>query len=291
MSAQHRPWVLVGIDGSRDGLIALDWAVRHAADHRWTVRGVHVVDESRGVHSFLSATGQDDRTEILDNAADELARLGYEGAKLEVRHGNPAEVLLEVSRDASLLVIGRRGAGGFAELAVGSTSQVCTALARTSLVVVPDAWKPDAAEQGRVVVGVDGSRSCQAAIGFGFGVASEHGAELLAVHVPDVPNTAPRPDPWLDPDAPWQTDARRLVAEALAGWAEKYPDVILRTRYCPGHPVQVLARQSETADLVVVGGLGRSKFTPLRLGSVSRGLLHHTRCPVAIIHGEEAPIR
>jgi nucleotide-binding universal stress UspA family protein len=289
MSAQHWPSVVVGIDGSRDGLIALDWAVRHAADHRWPVRGVHVVDESRGVHSFLAATGQDDGTEVLEYAADELARLGYEGAKLEIRHGNPAEVLLEASRDASLLVIGRRGAGGFAELAVGSTSQVCTALARTSLVVVPDSWKPDAAEQGLVVVGVDGSLSCEAALDFGFEVASKRGAELLVVHVPDVPERFPRPDLWLDPDdAPWQADARRLVGEALAGWAEKYPDVILRTRYCPGHPVQVLARQSETADLVVVGGLGRSKFTPLRMGSVSRGLLHHTRCPVAIIHGDEA---
>jgi nucleotide-binding universal stress UspA family protein len=289
MSAQLRPSVVVGIDGSRDGLIALDWAVRHAAVHRWPVRGVHVVDESRAVHSLLAATGQDDGTEILEDAADELARLGSEDAKLEVRHGNPAQVLLEQSRDASLLVVGRRGAGGFAELAVGSTSQVCTALARTSLVVVPDSWNPDAAEQGRVVVGIDGSLSCQAAIGFGFEVASERGAELLAVHVPDVPDSFSQPDLWLDPDdAPWQTDARRLVGEALAGWAEKYPDVILRTRYCPGHPVQVLARQSETADLVVVGGLGRSKFTPLRMGSVSRGLLHHTRCPVAIIHGNEA---
>jgi nucleotide-binding universal stress UspA family protein len=286
MSAQHRPSVVVGIDGSRDGLIALDWAVSHAARQHWPVHGIHVVDHSRRDHPLPAALEGEDGSEVLEDAAAELARLDYADAKLEIRHGNPAEVLLEASRDASLLVTGRRGAGGFAELVVGSTSQVCTALAPTALVVVPDCWHgPD---QGRVVVGVDGSNCCQDALGFGFEIASLNASELLAVNAADVPETFPRPDVWLDSDdAPWQADARRLMDEALAGWAEKYPDVAVRTQYLAGHPVQVLARASETADLVVVGGLGRTKFTPLRMGSVSRGLLHHIRCPVAVIHGEE----
>jgi nucleotide-binding universal stress UspA family protein len=284
MSAQHRPSVVVGIDGSRDGVVALDWAVRHAARRHWPIRGIHVVDHSR--RPSPPALERDDGSEILDDAAAELARLDYSDATLETRHGNPAEVLLEVSRDTSLLVIGRRGAGGFAELVMGSTSQVCAALAPTALVVVPDCWQPDGPQQGQVVVGVDGSSSCQDALGFGFEIVSLNASDLVAVNAADVPERYPRPDVGLDRDnAPWQADARRLMGEALAGWAEKYPDVRVRTQYVAGHPVQVLARASETADLVVVGGLGRTKFTPLRMGSVSRGLLHHTRCPVAVIHG------
>jgi nucleotide-binding universal stress UspA family protein len=62
--------------------------------------------------------------------------------------------------------------------------------------------------------------------------------------------------------------------------------VLFHTHHRPGHPVQVLAQHSKAADLVVVGGVGRAEFTPLRLGSVSRGLLHHTQCPVAIVHTE-----
>jgi nucleotide-binding universal stress UspA family protein len=283
MSAQHQPSVVVGIDGSRDGLIALDWAVSHAARQHWPIRGIHVVDHSRRTPKMPSAPERDDGSVILEDAGAELARLDYPDAKLEIRNGNPAEVLLEASRDASLLVIGRRGAGGFAELVVGSTSQVCTALAPTALVVVPDCW--DGPEQGHVVVGVDGSSSCQDALGFGFEVVSLNASELVAVNATDVPETVPRPDVWLDrDDAPWQAAARRLMGGALTGWEEKYPDVGVRTQYVAGHPVQVLARASETADLVVVGGLGRTKFTPLRMGSVSRGLLHHTRCPVAVIH-------
>jgi nucleotide-binding universal stress UspA family protein len=287
MSAQPRPAVVVGIDGSADGLLALDWAVDLAGRRHWPVRGIHVVDPDRPAHPLTAASGPDDGTDVLDDAADELERLGFADAGLEIRQGRPAEVLLEASRDAPVLVIGRRGNGGFAELAVGSVSQVCAALARSPLVVVPDSWKRINGERGLIVVGVDGSQSCQAALGFGFEIAAERGAELVLVHVPDVPESFPRPDVWLDPeDAPWHHDARAMVGEAVAGWAGKYSNVVFRTHYRPGHPVQVLAEQSRYADLLVVGGLGRSKFTPLRLGSVSRGVLHHSHCPVAIIHSE-----
>jgi nucleotide-binding universal stress UspA family protein len=288
MPAPPQPAVIVGIDGSRDSFIALGWAARYAAEKHWQIHGVHVVDDTRPAPTPVETTGPDDGTEVLEDAAEELARLGFAGARLEIRHGNAAEVLLDLSRHAALLVIGRRGAGGFAELVVGSTSQVCAALATCALVVVPDSWRPDADPHGRVVVGVDGSVSGQSALGFGFETASRRGAELVPVHVPDVPEAFPRPDLWLNTDeAPWQADAEALVAGALAGWPEKYPGVAVRTQYSLGHPVQVLARASETADLLVVGGVGRSKFTPLRMGSVSRGLLHHSQCPVAVVHEQQ----
>jgi nucleotide-binding universal stress UspA family protein len=285
MSAQARPVIVVGLDGSADGLLALDWATELAARRGWTVRGLHVVDEDRPAHPLDAAPDHDDGTDVLDDAADELERLGFEDAVLELAYGHPAQVLLKASQEAAALVIGRRGAGGFAELTMGSVSQVCTALAGTTLVVVPDLWKPSDPVRGQIIVGVDGSHSCQSALGFAFEIAAERGAELTLVHVPDVPEAFPRPDLWLDPeDAPWHRDARKLVGEALAGWPDKYPNVVFRTRYPAGHPVQVLAKESEYADLLVVGGLGRTEFTELRLGSVSRGLLHHVRCPVAVVH-------
>ena len=287
MSAHGRPTIVVGIDGSQDGLLALRWATDLAAKRDWMIRGVHVVDEERPAHPLIAATDQDDGTEVLEDAADELAILGHSAATLEIRHGHPAHTLLEAARSAALLVIGRRGSGGFAELTLGSVSQVCAALTRTPLVVVPDTWKPDN-ELGMVVVGVDGSPDNQGALGFGFEYAAERGAELVIVHVPVAPDPYPRTDVWLDPaDAPWQKTAHTLITESVAGWPDKYPDVVFRTHYRAGHPVEVLAQHSKAADLVVVGGLGRSDFNELRLGSVSRGLLHHTHCPVAIIHREE----
>lgn len=285
MSAQVQPTIVVGIDGSRDGLLALDWAADLAARRHWAVRAVHVADDDRPGQPLVAVPHLEDSAEVLEDAADELATIGFTGASLEVRHGHAAEVLLHLARTARLLVIGRRGGGGFAELTLGSISQVCTALARTSTVVVPDHWRRDDGDSGMVVVGVDGSDACQAALGFAFEFADERGSELTIVHVPRAPQDFPPPGVWIDPeDTPWYHEARQLITESLDGWPDKYPDVEFRTHYRPGHPVQVLAQHSKAADLVVVGGVGRAKFTALRLGSVSRGLLHHTECPVAIVH-------
>ena len=285
MSALARPAVVVGLDGSPDGLLALDWAVAFAAARGWTVRALHVVDDGLPAQPLTAVAERDDGTDVLDDAADELDRLGCSNAVLEIGYGHPAQALLKASDAAAALVIGRRGIGGFAELMLGSTSQVCAALARTTLVVVPDTWRPDGLTRGQIVVGVDGSPSGQAALGFAFEMAAERAAELTLVHVPEVPESFPRPDLWVDPDdAPWHHDARKVVGEAVAGWPEKYPDVVFRTRYPVGHPVQVLGKESDYADLIIVGGLGRTEFTELRLGSVSRGLLHHAHCPVAIVH-------
>jgi nucleotide-binding universal stress UspA family protein len=287
MSAQARPAIVVGLDGSADGLLALDWAVELAARRKWPVRALHVVDDGRPAQPLATTAEQDDGTDVLDDAADELERLDFGDTVLEIGYGNPAQVLLKAAEQAAALVIGRRGVGGFAELMVGSTSQVCAALAPATLVVVPDTWAPAEPARGQIVVGVDGSHAGQAALGFAFEIATERHAELTLVHVAAGPDPFPRPDLWLDPeDAPWHHAARLVVADALAGWPEKYPEVVFRTRCPAGHPVQVLAKESEYADLIVTGGVGRTEFTELRLGSVSRGLLHHAHCPVAIIHTE-----
>jgi nucleotide-binding universal stress UspA family protein len=289
MSAQDRPSIVVGVDGSADGLLALDWAVDLASRRGWRVQVVHVVEHYLASTGPIPATRTDDGAEVLEDAADELKRLGCIEATLEIRTGHPAEVLLQLSSDEPVLVVGRRGRGGFAELMMGSTSQVCAALAHAALVVVPDSWQPGNGERGQIVVAVDGSPGAHDAIGFAFESAAERGAELSIVHVPDLPGNFPSPDLWLDSaDAPWRRDARAMVTEALVGWADKYPDVVYRTHFRPGHPVQVLAKESQYADLLVVGGLGRSQFTPLRLGSVSRGVLHHAACPVAIVHALHA---
>jgi nucleotide-binding universal stress UspA family protein len=287
MSGQPQQPAVVGVDGSRDGLIALTWAVRYATERHLPLRVVHVVDDDRPTSGRVSAE-YDDGTEVIEDAADELQRLGFTDAVLEVRHGKPALTLLHLAARASALVTGRRGLGGFAELVLGSTSQVCAALATGPLIVVPDVWKPQTPPHGRIVVGVDGSPDCQAALGFAFETAAIEGAEVMVNHAVDLPETYPANDLWVDPNhEPWSAQAEALVAESLAGWREKHPQVPVRSRCVAGHPVQLLAQASCEADLVVVGGQGRTHFTPLRLGSVSRGLLYHSHCPVAVIHREE----
>jgi nucleotide-binding universal stress UspA family protein len=287
MSDQNR-YVVVGVDGSKDGLIALDWAVDAAARRRWALRVVHVVDEEETTElapAMVRMLVPDDGSEVIEDAAAELARLGAGTGRLELRHGYPADVLLQLGRDGGLLVVGRRGMEGFAELAVGSVSQVCAAMAEVPVVVVPDRWSPGGPPIGRVAVGVDESASCLQALDFAFEEAASRSATVVAVRAIKVPDVYPAEDHWPNPDAPpWSPAVETRTAELLSSVRERYPDVLVETRIIQGHPVQILAAVSLAADLVVVGGLGRRVFSPLRMGSVSRGLLDHAACPVAVIH-------
>ncbi|MER7246879.1 universal stress protein [Kribbella sp. NPDC000426] len=281
--------VLVGIDGSRDGLIALTWAASYATLHDAPLHAVHVIDDDRQLSTGSSSDGPDDGSEVIDDALHELERIGFRTASLEVRHGHPAQVLLELSKHAQALVVGRRGMGGFAELVLGSTSQVCTALATdVPLIVVPDTWDPAAPARGRIVVGVDGSSEGQEALRFAFELGETTGAEVHGVHAIEVRESYPDPNVWVDPSRqPWIDTADELLTRTLEGWTEKYPDVRAESRAVTDHPVLVLARESQDADLVVVGGIGRTAFSELRMGSVARGLLYHSHCPVAVVHHQE----
>lgn len=281
--------VLVGIDGSRDGLIALTWAAGYAAVQQAPLHAVHVLDDDRQQPTGMPLDGTDDGTEVLGDALDELDRLGFRTASLEVRHGHPAQVLLELAEHSRALVVGRRGMGGFAELVLGSTSQVCTALAtKVPLIVVPDTWDPAAPAHDRYVVGLDGSAEGQDALRFGFELAAATGAELVGVHAIEVRETYADPNSWFDPARPWIETADELLTQCLEGWTAKFPDVTVHSHGVVDHPVLVLARESQDADLVVVGGVGRTAFSELRMGSVARGLLYHSHCPVAVVHHLEA---
>lgn len=277
--------VLVGIDGSRDGLIALAWAASYAAVHSSPLLAVHVRDD-RQMPAGPPPEGPDDGTEVLEEAIQELSRIGFDAASLEVRHGHPAQVLLELADRSSILVVGRRGMGGFAELVLGSTSQVCTALStKIPLVVVPDSWDPSASARGRIVVGVDGSAEGKDALRFAFEQAAGTAARIVGVHAVEVRENHPDPNEWFDPNRrPWTDSADELLTQTLEGWIAKYPGVPVEHRGVTDHPVLALARESADADLVVVGGVGQTAFSELRLGSVARGLLYHSHCPVAVVH-------
>ena len=143
---------------------------------------------------------------------------------------------------------------------------------------------------GRMVVGVDGSPASLAAVEFAVREASWHGGSVTAVHV----STGPFPlvATTEEPRRIHQRDAdpteAAAVAETLAGWEEKFPDVVMERIFMVGHAVPALVDAARGADLLVVGSRGRGAFTRLLLGSVSLGVLHLADCPVAVVrHARE----
>ena len=74
-----------------------------------------------------------------------------------------------------------------------------------------------------------------------------------------------------------------VLAERLAGWQDKHPDLAIERRVVRDRPAQELTALSAGAQLVVVGSRGRGGFAGLLVGSVSAQLVHHASCPVTVI--------
>jgi nucleotide-binding universal stress UspA family protein len=87
------------------------------------------------------------------------------------------------------------------------------------------------------------------------------------------------------PDIDWrpiEEQAAEVLAERLAGWQEKYPQVTVRRVIKRDRPSAALRVAARTAQLLVVGSRGRGGFAGLLLGSVSQALIHHAQCPVLV---------
>ncbi|HVW40072.1 MAG TPA: universal stress protein [Amycolatopsis sp.] len=291
MTTTTRHPVVAGVDGSVWALDAVRWAAREATRRDASLHLFHVcVLPPLGPHV---AAGTELRiTEALVEQgygwlreAKAAARdaAGEVEIRTQLRVGAAAGALIAESAQAMMLVLGSHGLGGFAGMLVGSVARGVAAHGRCPVVVVRGDQPP---ADGPVVVGVDSSTVCDAAIAFAFDEASLRGVPLVAVHT------------WLDEsvgetwsvlpfDIDWDVVAaeeRRLLAAKLTGWQEKYPGVEVRQEVVRGRPVPGLLAWAGGAQLIVVGARGRGALTGVGLGSTSQNLLHHSTCPVAVVH-------
>jgi nucleotide-binding universal stress UspA family protein len=131
----------------------------------------------------------------------------------------------------------------------------------------------------RIVVGVDGSASSKAALGWAIRQAKLTGAVVDAVIAWRYPGAYGYPGPVGD-DTDYSELAAKVVTDTIAevaGPAEIRPKVV------EGNPAAVLLAASAGAELLVVGSRGHGGFVEALLGSVSQHCVHHAACPVVII--------
>lgn len=293
MNAVTRSAVVVGLDRSDLGRAAVEYAADSANRRKAPLRLVHALAPANWAVRPGVGWDSDIKTMMSRSAQhmidDTVQVLGVVYPGLEVSYllewGDPVEMLLEQSKTAHTIVLGSRGAGGFADLVVGSTTLHVAAHASCPVVAVPDPSAEDVPRHG-VIVGVDGSEVSQAAIGYAFETASEVGEKLTAIWAwtdPTRTGVGRMMPGTFDPNEVVKGE-RAALAESMSGWAEKYPGVEVEQQVVLGHPVAALVSIATGARLLVVGCRGRGALRSLVLGSVSHGVLHHAAGPVAVVH-------
>ena len=150
---------------------------------------------------------------------------------------------------------------------------------------------------GLIVVGVDGSPPSIAALRFAAEEAQLRSAQLVAVHSWTFVTAAAIADPGLIPvpeiDYIGQLEAERDAAQteldtALSKAFPNGPPVDVDARLVEDSAGDALVAEGENADLIVVGSAGKSGLTSVLLGSVSRHVVSHSRCPVVVVKATES---
>ncbi|MGV0627781.1 universal stress protein [Mycolicibacter minnesotensis] len=283
------PGVLVGVDGSPSSVAAVEWAARDAVLHNLPLTLVHVLAPSVAM-TFpetpmppgFSEWQREQGERHLRRAAEVAEAAGASRIAAETALGSTVPTLVEMSRGSACLVVGSRGHGRLRRRFLGSVSSSLVRHAHCPVAVIHEARPeehphPDTAA---VVVGIDGSPVSEAATAVAFEEASLRGVELIAVYA--WHDTGLLDFPGLDAAA-LASDGELALAERLAGWRERYPDVTVRRVVIDDRPADQLIDQSRDAQLVVVGSHGRGGFVGMLLGSVSQEVVQSAHAPVLVV--------
>jgi nucleotide-binding universal stress UspA family protein len=283
--------VVVGVDGSEESLLAVEWAAVEAKRHGAPLRIVSapaVLPRMRAYDTALPTVANALRGVSYHAVGEALTRSREVASGLlvdaDLLTGRPALAVTDSGAGALMLVVGARGAGGFAAMLLGSVSRYAAFHASCPVVVVRE---DTSAVHREIAVGIRDPRDIDAPLGFAFEEAAKRGATLVAVHswywfpsalAASMGRGVTGHPPDLDEIA---ADASRSLAEALRVWQEKHPAVPVRQDVVRGHPAKVLASYSAHTDLVVIGR--HSGATGLAVGAIQHAVLNHAHGPVAIV--------
>lgn len=281
--------IVVGVDGSPSSLRALDWAADQAAREHLPLTLVHTVgsvspawmdlavEEPVAAHELIRTEAE----ELLESTRRDVVR---RAPSLEVRTvfriEDPREQLLEASRTAAMLVVGSHGRGRLRRLLLGSVGVALVRHAQCPL-VVHRPGHPGRVRQG-IVVGADGAPESRPVLEFAYRQASLQAQPLRVVHTFwDFQSAGAE---YVVPaDAQDIQQERLLLAEAMAGMSEKYPEVRADVEVLRGRPEEALVSLGDRMNLVVLGHHHGSRTASLLFGSVAVAVVEHATCPVAVV--------
>ena len=295
MLQSPRRGVVVGVDGSAAALAAVRWAAQDAALRNVPLTLVHVVDAPlpewfevaapAGFGQWQEKRARDSIESAIKVAEQSTGECGPVQIDSKVIHSATVSTLVGITTEVEMVVVGYRGHGGaMARSLLGSVSSALVYHAHCPVAVIHDE-EPLVTNLARapVLVGIDGSPASEAATAIAFDQASRRGVALMALHA--------WTDPWVSgskvpyQDSKWDaqlSEQEETLAERLAGWHERYPDVGIRRRIEIGDPARWLIEASERAQLLLVGSHGCSRLRGMVLGSVGAAVVNRAKIPVIV---------
>ena len=286
--------IVVAYDGSGPSEAAVDWAAGEATRSRRPLTVLHV---TRPWSLTPTPSGRPAGPDPVAREGVRRARRLPEPVDVQActRAGRVAPTLIDVSRQADLVVLGTRGHGDLTGAVLGSVAFAVSAHAHCPVVVVRGDSTMSPGPECPVVVGADGSAGSQAAVRHAADVAARTRAPLIVV-------TVYRPSPPLDPPATTECDfapqaavppelrddaqatAQTISTVAIRSARQWQPQIDVHERVLLGTTVGQLCTAAHRAGLLVVGTRGRGAYAGLVPGSVSHGVIHSAPCPVAVVH-------
>ncbi|MGH4032057.1 universal stress protein [Actinomycetota bacterium Odt1-20B] len=300
--------VVAGVDESPESLVAAEWAAREALLRERPLRLVHAWNwsphPSADLPLAVTAVGGGQR--VRAQAALDAARARAHAASptvpltAELREGSAATVLLGAAEAAEVLVLGSRGLGAVRGAVVGSVALGVAGAASVPVVLVragtPRGSAPGTGHEDRatspgparpdVVLGLDLADPSDEVLEFAFGAAELRGTRLAVVSAWRSPARFTKGSgmPVFAEGPPREGEAHDFQEAVLRSWRDKYPHVEIVVTVVEGRAATPLLAAAEEASLVVVGRHVHEGHRPAHHnGPVAHAVMHHARCPVAVV--------
>ena len=276
--------ILVGVDGSEGSASAVRYAATEASRTGAAVLLVHVVPDYVAMSPMLpvapgdlDAAGQ----AILDRAVEAARALGAVRVGSTLVRGQRTRFLVRAGEHAGLIVLGREARSPLERLVTNATTIGVAARSTCPTIAVPPGWTPRAGRP-RVVVGLKTLVHSRALLQRAFLLASQRDADLVLVHVWELPSGYDDIIARRTVELEWSDRVAEQIEPHLAEWRSAHPLIPVDLRVVHGQPAQTLRDASLEADLLMLARRPH-RFPGGHLGGTARVLLRESGCPTEVV--------
>ncbi|GFG76246.1 universal stress protein [Mycobacterium botniense] len=265
---------MVGIDGSQSAIGAAEWAADEAINRDVPLRLIHVMTE-QPEPAPLTSVGNVRReldygleyAEAALRSASAAVSATAKPVKVEtvIVRGDPVATLVAESRYADMVCVGAVGIGRFTRAILGSTAAELASSARCPVAIIRTEQNRSKADEGWIVVWIDGPSANEGVIAYAMDEAGRRHAPVLAVGaLHDGKDTSDELD----------TQVQML--------SRRYPDVHIYSVKTRTGVTEFLADNTKQIQLAVIGSSEAHQLAQL-IGPHGHPILNHAQCSVLVV--------